>query len=246
MATTKKATSKPTTKSVKKTSPSKSTSKKLADSQAMMDKPAYDGTSSSTSTGQNMEKNRQLYILVALAIIVGLLYYGRGLFVAATVNGSPVSRLSVIKNLEQQGGKGALDGIISEKLLRQEAQKKGITVKKEEVDARIADIEKELKSSGQSLDKLLEAQGISRKQVEDQTQLQLLLKKILADKIKVTDKEVDAATKEQLASKPSTVSEADFKKQIKESLENQKLSFEAQSYIQGLQSKAKIQYIHKY
>ena len=245
MAPTKKATSKPTSKTVKKTTSKKGTSKKLADSQMMMDKPVYDGTTPSEKQ-KNTDKNRQLYILVALAIIAGLLYYGRGIFVAATVNGSPVSRLAVIKSLEQQGGKGALDGIISEKLLRQEAKKKGITVKKDEVNARIADIEKELKSSGQSLDKLLESQGISRKQVENQTELQLLLKKMLADKIKVTDQEVDAAAKEQSATKPETVSDADFKKQIKEALENQKLSFEAQTYIQELQSKAKIQYIHTY
>jgi len=216
----------------------------MNDSVAMMDKPmASDAVVMSTS---KTDRNRQLYMLVGLAIVVGLLYYGRGLFVAATVNGSPISRFAVIKNLEQQGGKGALDGIISEKLLRQEAEKKGIVIKKEEVDARIKDIEKELKSSGQSLDKLLEMQGISMKQVEEQTQLQLLLKKVLADKIKVTDAEVDAAVKEQIASKPETVSDADFKKQIKESLENQKLSFEAQSYIQALQAKAKIKYIHKY
>lgn len=217
----------------------------MNDSVAMMDKPMSSESSMMTSSVKT-ERNRQLYMLVGLAIVVGVLYYCRGLFVAATVNGSPVSRFAVIKNLEQQGGKGALDGIISEKLLRQEAEKKGIVVKKEEVDARIKDIEKELKASGQSLDKLLEMQGISMKQVEEQTQLQLLLKKVLADKIKVTDAEVDAAVKEQIASKPETVSDADFKKQIKESLENQKLSFEAQSYIQALQAKAKIKYIHKY
>ncbi|MBP9798099.1 SurA N-terminal domain-containing protein [Candidatus Woesebacteria bacterium] len=239
----KKTTSKPIV-SVKKTSPKKSTSKKMKDSVVMMDTPMK--SENATMSSPRMERNKQLYMLVGLAIVVGLLYYGRGLFVAAMVNGSPISRLAVIKSLEQQGGKGALDGIISEKLLKQEAQKKGVSVTKAEVDTRIADIEKELKASGQSLDKLLEMQGISMQQVREQTELQLLLKKVLADKIKVTDAEVDAAVKEQIASKPETVSDAEFKKQIKDGLENQKLSFEAQSYIQELQSKAKINYIHKY
>lgn len=193
-----------------------------------------------------MDQNKQLYILVALAIIVGVLYYCRGFFVVAMVNGSPVTRYEVIKSLEQQGGKGAVDGIISEKLLRQEAKSKGISVKKEEIDEKIKAIESELKASGESLDELLEKQGISRKQVEDQTELQLLLKKVLADKIKVTDKEVVDTAKEQMTSKPEALSDAEFKKQIKESLENQKLSFEAQAYIQELQAKAKIQYIHTY
>lgn len=240
---TKKTTSKPTV-SVKKTSAKKSTSSKMKDSIVMMDTPMQ--SDSPRMSSARMDRNKQLYMLVGLAIVVGLLYYCRGLFVAATVNGSPVSRLAVIKSLEQQGGKGALDGIISEKLLKQEAQKKGVSVTKAEVDERIKDIEVELKASGQSLDKLLEMQGISLKQVEEQTELQLLLKKVLADKIKVTDAEIDAAVKEQIASKPEGVTDADFKKQIKDGLENQKLSFEAQAYIQELQSKAKINYVHTY
>ncbi|MFA5996816.1 MAG: hypothetical protein WC790_03850, partial [Candidatus Paceibacterota bacterium] len=42
---------------------------------------------------------------VAIILIVISLFFAKGLFVVATVNGSPISRLSVITELEKQGGK---------------------------------------------------------------------------------------------------------------------------------------------
>ena len=64
---------------------------------------------------------------VVLAVIIGLilvaLFYFKGTFVAATVNGSPISRLSVVSQLEKEGGKNVLDSLITEKLIESEVKK---------------------------------------------------------------------------------------------------------------------------
>ena len=71
---------------------------------------------------------------VAVVLIIVALFFAKGFFVAATVNGSPVSRWSVIKQLEKEGGKQALESIIDKKLIEAELTKQKITVTQEEVD----------------------------------------------------------------------------------------------------------------
>ena len=179
-------------------------------------------------------------------VLAAILYYLKSFFVVALVNNRPITRYQVIKSLEQQGGKGTLDSLISEELIKQDAQKKGVTVSQQEIDERVKSIEDEIKKSGQSFDNLLKTQGITRQQVEEQTRLQLILKRLLADKIKVSDKEVEESYVQQKDSKPKETSDGEYKKQIREALENQKLSFEAQTYVQSLQSKANIRYWLRY
>ncbi len=41
---------------------------------------------------------------IAVVVILASLQYSKGILVAATVNGSPISRLSVIGKLEEQAG----------------------------------------------------------------------------------------------------------------------------------------------
>src|SRR4030066_771684 len=61
-----------------------------------------------------------------LVIVLGLMYLAKGLFIAAVVNGRPVSRLTLIKNLEKAQGKTTLDNLITEELISQEAKKEQI------------------------------------------------------------------------------------------------------------------------
>lgn len=197
-------------------------------------------------SAQTAESKRKFFAIIAVVVLAAILYYLKSFFVVALVNNRPITRYQVIKSLEQQGGKGTLDSLISEELIKQDAQKKGVTVSQQEIDERVKSIEDEIKKSGQSFDNLLKTQGITRQQVEEQTRLQLILKRLLADKIKVSDKEVEESYVQQKDSKPKETSDGEYKKQIREALENQKLSFEAQTYVQSLQSKANIRYWLRY
>lgn len=192
------------------------------------------------------QRQQRMRMYVILGLVLVALYYFKGLFVVALVNGKPVMRYQVIQELEKQAGKGTTDSLIAKKLVVMEAKKKGIVIADKDVQENISKIEKDLAKSGQKLDELLKAQNVTRKEVEEQTRLQLTLKALLADKIKVTDKEVESALEEQKETKPAGMSDADFKKQIATSLEEQKFSAEAQTYIQNIQKNAQITYWHMY
>ncbi len=188
---------------------------------------------------------KPLIALVIVLIAVGL-YFGKGLFVVALVNGQPVTRYEVIKELESQAGQSTTDAIISEILVKQKASEQGITISQEQIDERIKEIEADLATTGQSLDELLELQGLTRDAVEDQIRLQLMLRELLADKIEVSVEEVEAAVEQQAEVKPEGMSDEEFAAQIQAGLEEQQFAFEAQSYIQGLQSEANTTYWHQY
>lgn len=192
-------------------------------------------------------RNNRLFLLLAAVIIIGALaYLVKDYVIVAMVNGRPITRLEVIQELEKQGGEATADALISEVLLNQQAQKQGVIVSQDEIDSRIKEIEDELSQSGQSLDQLLELQGVTRAEVEEQTRLRLLLQKLLEDKVAVTDEEVNEAFESQAEQKPEEMSDEEFKQQLRESLREQKLSFEAQSYIQELKDGADIQYLYQY
>lgn len=234
MATTKK-TKKPTTTNK---SSAKTTAKKSSD--------AMETTSMTASMPSALQNKRTVAALFVLGAIAALLIAFRGEFVVATVNGTPITRAEVIKELESQAGASIVDGIISEKLLLQEAQKEGIDVSQEEIDQKIDSIRKDIEASGQSLDDILEAQGLTLQDVQDQTRLQLTLEKLLADVVSVTDEEVEEAFESQAELMTEDMTEEEFKEQIRQSLSEQKLSFEAQTLIQDLQSNADIQYWKQY
>lgn len=200
----------------------------------------------SIPSGSSLPMNRNTKIVIVIGLILAGLYYARGLFVVALVNGQPITRYEVIHELERQAGQATTDALISEKLIYNQAKEQGITIEQSAIDKRIKDIEDDLATTGQNLDELLELQGVTRQEVEDQTRLQLILRELLADKIAVTDEEVDDVFEQQLEVKPEDLSEEEFRAQIKSSIEEQKFSFEAQSFVQELQNGARIQYWLEY
>lgn len=185
-------------------------------------------------------------VIIAIVVIIGaLVYQYKGIFIAAMVNGAPISRYAVIHELEKEMGKKMLDTLITEKLINDEAQKKGITVTNEEVAAEIKTIEDQIKAQGGTLDQALAAQGITRDSFNEQITIQKKVEKILADKTQVTDAEVDKYISDNQITIPSG-QEASYKEQIKNEIKQQKLSTEVQTLINSLKSQAKIQYFVNY
>lgn len=170
----------------------------------------------------------------------------KGIFVAATVNGSPISRLSVIKELEKQGGKQALEAIIDKKLIETELNKKKVTATKEEVDAEIDKIKTQVTAQGGTLETALAQQGMTEEKLREQITIQKKLEKLLADKVAITDAEIDSYIKDSKATPPKDVKMEDFRKQISEKLKQQKFQSEAQKWVSNLTTNAKIKYYVNY
>jgi len=118
-------------------------------------------------------------IIAVIIILAALVYYYKGLFIAATINGSPITRLAVIKELEKASGKQVLDSLITKKLINNEAIKKGISITSEEVDAEIKTIEDQIKAQGQTLEQALATKNMKLEDLKQQILTRKTLKKFL-------------------------------------------------------------------
>lgn len=186
-------------------------------------------------------------IIAAVLIIAALAYFYKGLLVAATVNGSPIGRLAVIREVEKVSGKNALDSLITKKLIENEVRAKKITVSDDEINKEINAIKDRIAAAqgGGSLDAALAAQGMTVNDLKDRIILQKEIEKLIADKLNVTDEEVAQFVKENKVS-IAKGQEAVITGQIKSQIRNQKINVEAQSFIAALKSKAKINYFVNY
>lgn len=210
-------------------------------------KPTSEKMPLSQAVAMTTKRNIAILILLVVAIAAVLLYQNKGIFVAATVNGKPISRISVIKALEKQSGKTTLDSLITETLVMDEAQKQGKSVSQEEVDIEIKRIEESVKDLGQPLDELLALQGMTREQLVQQIKIQKMIEKLLQDKVSITDEEVSAT----LASAESNESlsaseEAKLKSDIKTNLTQQKIAETFPSWLEELKARSNIKYFTNY
>jgi len=194
------------------------------------------------------KKPKPLYIAIggAVILIVAALFIAKGIFVAATVNGSPISRLSVIQELEKQGGKQALEAIIDKKLIETELDKQKIVATKEQIDAEIDKIRTQVTAQGGTLEMALAQQGLTEEKLREQITIQKKLEILLADKVAVTEAEIDTYIKDSKATTPKDMKIEDFRKQISEQLKGQKFQQEAQKWVADLTASAKIKYYVNY
>ncbi len=183
--------------------------------------------------------------VIAVIVIVVILILGwtfKNQFIVATVNGQPITRLQLIKELEKKDGKTVLTSLVTEQLVRQEAEKRKISVSDQEVKNEVGKIEKSVSSQGQNIDLLLAQQGMTRADLNNQIQLQLMLKKMVGD-VTVSQKEVDDYISKNQDSIPQGTDSATIASQVKQQLEQQKANDKIQALITDLQKKAKINYL---
>lgn len=184
--------------------------------------------------------------IIAGVLIVGALgLYVRSFFVAATVNGSSISRLEIIDKLEKVSGKDALESFIIEKLITDELNAKKITIDDDAVTKEIQALEDGLKAQNMTLDEALSNQQMTRDDLTKQLTIKKKLEKLLEDKIGVTDQEIAGYITSNEITIPKG-EEAQYNDQIKTQLEQQKFSVAVQDLIDSLKASAKIEYHGNY
>jgi hypothetical protein len=180
-------------------------------------------------------------VFLPVAILL-VLYLSRSLIIAAWVNGRPVFRYSVIRELEKQGGKQVLEGLIEKSLVATEARKNKIVVSQSDIDTQVKSIETTVTAQGVSLDEALSLRGMTRADLTDQIKTQIIVEKILSPKITITDQELkDYFTTNKSLFGQNPVFET-VKDQVKTQVFQQKLSTEYNTWITDLKAKAKILY----
>ncbi len=184
-------------------------------------------------------------IVAVLVIIAALGFVYKGLFIAATVNGSPISRLAVIKRLESSSGSQVLDALITEKLIEGALDKNGIIAPDEEVDAKIKTIEEQVTARGTTFEQALAAEGTTRVKLKKQVATQLRVEKMFYDKTQISDEEAAKYIKDNKVAIPKG-QEVQIKEEIKNQLKSGKLNQEARAWIDSLRASASINYFAKY
>jgi foldase protein PrsA len=206
----------------------------------------HEATHQSEASKKKFRIDLKTSIIISCFIVLGaLLFAFKGLFIAAMVNGSPISRFEVISKLETASGKNTLDNIIIEKLINFEAKKQNINVSKDEINTEIGNIEKQVASQGGTLEQALASQNMTMDDLKNQVVVEKELEGLLADKIQVTDNDVKNYIKDNKITIPAG-QEATYNDQITQQLKQQKLSAVANDYITSLKSKASINYFVSY
>ena len=165
---------------------------------------------------------------------------------AAVVNGEVISKGDLNRRLIQSYGDDTVQKLVDETLVFQEAAKEKVQVTPDEVNAELAQVEASIAPT--KLDDALAARKMDRADLDRQIRLKILIDKMLGSGINPSDKDIQTyfdANKDALAQSVGK-SSADLKlddvrSDIISTLKEQEISNRYQTWIQDLQSKAKIQ-----
>ncbi len=210
-----------------------------------------DAVSTVTHDQKNLPKGKQnrrmlVAVLLGILLVLGAFLFTRGFIVAATVNGSPVSRLSVIQELEKTAGKATLETIINKKLVESELSRLNLKADVEDVSKRISELEAQISAQGGTLGEVLISEGMTMELLGKQIETTLRLEQVLAPKTLVTDEEVEAFIKTGDSPLPTGAEGDAIKLKVKNQLQQQKFQTEAQQWVADVTKEAKIKYYVSY
>jgi FKBP-type peptidyl-prolyl cis-trans isomerase (trigger factor) len=203
-----------------------------------------------TKKAKNLRKklskkgNKKRFGFIAiLLLLVAFLYIFRGVFFVAIVNNRPITRLEFIKELEKNVGEQALEGIITRKLILQEASKEGINVSRDEIEKEIENISSMIEEQGGTLEQVLTTQGQTIKQLEENVRMQKTIEKLFEDKVQVSEEDA----KQYFESNPDFYGEdadfSDVKENVMTQLRQEKISTQYSSWLANLKTQANIIYL---
>jgi len=112
----------------------------------------------------------------------------------AKVNGKPIDQAALYELMLKRVGYTSLQALIGAEVVRQEAERRGITVSEKEIDDEIArkreGLDRAAVQTGMTFDAFVASSGQTPGMFRDNERILLLLKKMVQDKVKVTDDDV--------------------------------------------------------
>ncbi|HJV45327.1 MAG TPA: peptidylprolyl isomerase [Bacillota bacterium] len=141
-----------------------------------------------------MKKFDKSYLTLAVLVLalVGLVIWQQQTHkeeAVATVNGKAITKSNLYDQLVKQDGSQALDQLITDQLIEQEAAKKGIQVSDKDITAELDKLQKQV-GSQDAFNKMLAQNHMTLEDAKDQLKKNLVIKKLFADKIKISDQDV--------------------------------------------------------
>lgn len=186
----------------------------------------------------NFKSSKKIYIAFFIIIFLLLAFYKKSWFVAATINGAPITGLELQMRLNQQFKSQLLNQLINEKIILIEAGKIGAIPAATEIDQKISELETNVGGS-ETLDNLLLQQGQTRVALRDQVKIQLAISKMYDEQASVSAKEVNDFIKTNSAGLQATDS-ASQQKEAYDFIKQQKISEIFSKKFQELRTNANI------
>lgn len=188
---------------------------------------------------KNFKSSKKIWVIILIVGVLLLAFYKKSWFVAATVNGFPITNLELQLKLNEQFKTQTLNQLINEKIILEEARKSNSIPQVPEVDKRISDLETQV-GGAEILNTLLTQQGQTRKSLKNQVRLQLAISKLYDKDATVSAEEIEKFIKENSSALQAT----DSAKQKEEAfiiLKQQKITEIFNQKFQEQRTNAKIQ-----
>lgn len=187
---------------------------------------------------KDFRSSKKFYIILLIAGLLLLVMFKKSWFIAATVNGSPISNLELQMRLNRDSRSQTLTQMINEKVILDEAAKNNAIASDTDITNKILEVEKSL-GGAQIFDSMLTQQGQTRASIRQQIKLQLTIEKLYTNTATVSAEEVTQfveQNKDQLRATDSAGQE----KEAYDNLKSQKLSQIFSQKFQELRTKANI------
>ncbi|WP_186763741.1 peptidylprolyl isomerase [Planomicrobium sp. CPCC 101079] len=108
----------------------------------------------------------------------------------ASVNGTDIDKEELYEELVVANGAAALDTMISDEIVKQEAEKANVEVTQEEIDAEMK-IYEEQYGGAEALESAIETSGMTVEQLEEEMKSYLLIEKLIGPDIEITDEQIE-------------------------------------------------------
>lgn len=138
----------------------------------------------------------KLWMFISLALVIVLVvvlikppFAANKAEAVATVNGVEISKDQLYEGMESSMKRSALDQMIMEELVNQEAVKQNIEVTESDIEQEIADLEKSFGSRAK-LEEALTANSMTMEELREDINMNQLLIKLLEPQTTVTDEQV--------------------------------------------------------
>ncbi len=182
-------------------------------------------------------------LLLGLAILYFL--YNKGILAVAFVNGQPITISEIAKFYQKEKTGNILEKIIAEKIIYSEAKKRNIQVSIEEINTEIAQIEKETLENGKTMIQLLKESDKSAEDLEKEVRTKLIVYKILAENIELSEDEVDKFFKDS-PELYKNMGKQEARERVRRLLIDNKIQNEYQTWIQEAKASSDIKYFLKF
>lgn len=187
----------------------------------------------------NYRPSKRDYLILLVIGVLVLAMFKKSLFIAALVNGSPITNLELQLKLNQQFKSQILNQMINEKIILDEARKGGALPSEAEINQKITELETNV-GGKDTLDTLLSQQGQTRTSLQDQIRIQIAITKLYEKEATISAEEVSKFIEENQAQLKATDS-ASQQLEAENILKQQKLSQIFNQKFGELRQKAKIQ-----